>query len=71
MGNLPCEGCKGLCCGPVPITEKELRNIKKKLKSMPTKMRLELKINNVLWALVFLRFTKGSMWHPCRTTRNL
>ncbi len=43
MENLPCEGCKGLCCGPVPITEKELKNIKKKLKSMPTKMRLELK----------------------------
>ncbi|KPN96485.1 YkgJ family cysteine cluster protein [Lysinibacillus sp. ZYM-1] len=43
MGKLPCEGCKGLCCGPVPITENELKNIKKRLKSMPTKLRIELK----------------------------
>ncbi|WP_144787739.1 YkgJ family cysteine cluster protein [Lysinibacillus fusiformis] len=43
MGKLPCEGCKGLCCGPVPITEKELKIIKRRLQSMPTKIRTELR----------------------------
>lgn len=28
MERLPCAGCKGLCCGPVPITQRELQNIK-------------------------------------------
>ncbi|KQL48913.1 Fe-S oxidoreductase [Brevibacillus choshinensis] len=42
MDTLPCEGCKGLCCGPVPITEKELTKIQKKIKSMPRKIREEL-----------------------------
>jgi Fe-S-cluster containining protein len=31
-----------LCCGPIPVTEQELKNIKKKIKSMPLKTRLEL-----------------------------
>ncbi|MFY4777289.1 YkgJ family cysteine cluster protein [Metabacillus sp. RGM 3146] len=43
MESLPCQGCKGLCCGPVPVTEKELSKLKKKIKSMPAKKRLELK----------------------------
>ncbi|WP_306432021.1 hypothetical protein [Lysinibacillus fusiformis] len=43
MGKLPCEGCKGLCCGPVPITEKELKVIKRRLQSMLVKMRTELR----------------------------
>jgi Fe-S-cluster containining protein len=42
MESLPCQGCKGLCCGPVPVTEQEHKNIKKKIKSMPLKSRLEL-----------------------------
>lgn len=42
MDTLPCQGCKGLCCGPVPVTEKELKIIHKKIKSMPRKMREEL-----------------------------
>lgn len=42
MEILPCEGCKGLCCGPVPVTESEFKKIKKKIKSMPTKIRSEL-----------------------------
>ncbi|MED1559972.1 YkgJ family cysteine cluster protein [Bacillus paramycoides] len=42
MEILPCKGCKGLCCGPVPVTESEFKKIKKKIKSMPTKMRSEL-----------------------------
>jgi uncharacterized protein len=42
MNNLPCQGCKGLCCGPVPVTEQELKIIKKKVKSMPIKLRKEL-----------------------------
>ncbi|WP_442596450.1 YkgJ family cysteine cluster protein [Neobacillus sp. D3-1R] len=42
MGTLPCQGCRGLCCGPVPITEQEFKKIKKKVKSMPTKLRNEL-----------------------------
>jgi uncharacterized protein len=41
--SLPCQGCKGMCCGPVPITEDELKRIKKKVKTMPVKKRLELK----------------------------
>lgn len=43
MESLPCKGCKGLCCGPVPITEEEFEQIKKKLKSMPKKLKLYLK----------------------------
>jgi Fe-S-cluster containining protein len=39
MEELPCKGCKGLCCGPVAITENELNKIKKKIKSMPNRMR--------------------------------
>lgn len=42
METLPCQGCKGLCCGPVPVSESEFKVIKKKIKSMPTKLRLEL-----------------------------
>ncbi|MEK4971110.1 YkgJ family cysteine cluster protein [Niallia sp. FSL R7-0648] len=43
MESLPCNGCKGMCCGPVPITKDELKKIKKKIKSMPKKTRLDLK----------------------------
>ncbi|MGV3489180.1 MAG: YkgJ family cysteine cluster protein [Tuberibacillus sp.] len=43
MESLPCQGCRGLCCGPVPVTESELKKIKKKVKSMPTKLRDDLK----------------------------
>jgi uncharacterized protein len=42
MESLPCQGCKGLCCGPVPITEKEFKTIHKNLKSMPRKIREDL-----------------------------
>ncbi|KEO83827.1 YkgJ family cysteine cluster protein [Tumebacillus flagellatus] len=42
METLPCTGCRGLCCGPVPVTEQELKKIKKKIKSMPPKLRAEL-----------------------------
>ncbi|MFJ7886929.1 YkgJ family cysteine cluster protein [Lysinibacillus xylanilyticus] len=43
MEKLPCKGCRGMCCGPVPITEQELKKIKKKIKAMPKKMSLDLK----------------------------
>jgi len=39
MEQLPCQGCKGLCCGPVPITREERKRIRKKLDSMPQKER--------------------------------
>ena len=42
MDTLPCKGCRGLCCGPVPVTEKELTKIKRKIKSMPKKLRSNL-----------------------------
>ncbi|MDN3016461.1 YkgJ family cysteine cluster protein [Paenibacillus sp. BSR1-1] len=42
MNSLPCHGCKGLCCGPVPVTSKELKRIKTKIKTMPAKIRLNL-----------------------------
>ncbi|MET3288843.1 YkgJ family cysteine cluster protein [Brevibacillus fluminis] len=42
MEQLPCEGCRGLCCGPVPVTETELKKIKKSIKAMPQKKRMEL-----------------------------
>lgn len=42
MKKLPCEGCKGMCCGPVPITEKELKIIKMKVKSMTSKEQKRL-----------------------------
>ncbi|MCZ8516592.1 YkgJ family cysteine cluster protein [Paenibacillus filicis] len=42
MESLPCQGCKGMCCGPVPVSEQELKNIKKKIKMMSPKNRLEL-----------------------------
>lgn len=40
--HLPCQGCRGLCCGPVPVTEIELKTIRKKVKAMPVKVRSEL-----------------------------
>ena len=43
MEQLPCKGCKGLCCGPVAITELEFKRIQKKIKSMPRKKMEELK----------------------------
>lgn len=43
MEILPCQGCRGLCCGPVPITQLEYKKIKKKIKSMPNKIREELR----------------------------
>ncbi|HWO77394.1 MAG TPA: YkgJ family cysteine cluster protein [Bacillus sp. (in: firmicutes)] len=46
MESLPCLGCKGLCCGPVPVTENELKRIKKKIKTMPSKIRSELESQN-------------------------
>jgi uncharacterized protein len=46
LDSLPCKGCKGLCCGPVPVTEQELKKIKKKVKSMPQKERLKLENQN-------------------------
>jgi len=42
MESLPCQGCKGMCCGPVPVTEQELKTIRKKLKSMPAASRSRL-----------------------------
>ena len=42
MEDLPCKGCNGMCCGPVPVTEQELKIIKKKVKSMPKKSRMDL-----------------------------
>lgn len=42
MNTLPCEGCRGLCCGPVPITEQEWKKIQKNVKTMPRKIREEL-----------------------------
>lgn len=43
METLPCQGCKGLCCGPVPVSENELKRLRKKVKAMPAKTRNELK----------------------------
>jgi hypothetical protein len=43
MENLPCQGCHGLCCGPVPVTAQELRMIRKKVRQMPAKARQELR----------------------------
>lgn len=42
IDKLPCETCIGLCCGPVPITEKELKTIKKKIRSIPVNQKKEL-----------------------------
>ncbi|WP_342773810.1 YkgJ family cysteine cluster protein [Cohnella pontilimi] len=39
---MPCKGCRGLCCGPVPVTETELRSIKKYVKSMSSIRRSQL-----------------------------
>ncbi|KQL18360.1 YkgJ family cysteine cluster protein [Cytobacillus solani] len=43
MEILPCKGCKGMCCGPVPITENERMKIQKAIRKMPVKKRMELK----------------------------
>lgn len=43
MESLPCKGCKGMCCGPVPITQQERVKIKKAIRKMPAKQRLELR----------------------------
>lgn len=42
MEALPCRSCKALCCGPVPISAPELKRIKKKIQSMPAKLRATL-----------------------------
>lgn len=42
MEALPCKGCRGLCCGPVPVTAKDLKKIKTKIKKMPNKLRSNL-----------------------------
>lgn len=42
MESLPCNGCHGLCCGPVLITKQELKYIKNKIKLMSPKYRSEL-----------------------------
>jgi len=41
--KLPCQGCRGMCCGPVPVTEQEVTRMKKTIKTMPLKKRLALK----------------------------
>lgn len=41
--TLPCRDCKGMCCGPVSVSQKELENIRKKVKSMPKKLRDNLR----------------------------
>lgn len=49
MNQLNCKGCRGLCCGPVAVTGSELTKIKKKVKSMPKKLRDGLKNQNRLF----------------------
>lgn len=39
MNSLPCQGCQGLCCGPVPITQQELKQLKRLVKSLPPHTR--------------------------------
>ncbi|TGE33447.1 YkgJ family cysteine cluster protein [Desulfosporosinus sp. Sb-LF] len=43
MESLPCASCKGLCCGPVPVTQQELKDIKNRIMEMPHQYRLKLK----------------------------
>lgn len=43
MDSLPCKGCKGMCCGPVPVTLSEVKNLKKAIRRMPAKKLIELK----------------------------
>jgi uncharacterized protein len=43
VSDLPCQGCRGLCCGPVPVSKTELKEIKKKVKAMPQKLRANLR----------------------------
>jgi Fe-S-cluster containining protein len=43
LQKLPCKECSGLCCGPVPVTEKELLAIKKFVKRMPARYYNDLK----------------------------
>jgi len=43
MEQLPCNGCRGLCCGPVPVTGSELAAIKKAVIKMPVLKRRELR----------------------------
>ena len=42
MESLSCNDCKGLCCGPVPVTKQELKDIKNKIRWMPLEYRLGL-----------------------------
>lgn len=43
MEGLPCKGCRGMCCGPVPITQNEVKILKKAIRKMPAHKLLELK----------------------------
>lgn len=42
LQSLSCNECKGLCCGPVPVTKQELLNIKREIRRKPFKYRSEL-----------------------------
>ncbi len=53
MESLPCKGYKGMCCGPVPIIEDELKKIKKKIRAIPKKHAWILKTNDVILGPVF------------------
>ena len=42
LQSLSCKNCKGLCCGPVPVTKQELHNIKKEIKRRSYQYRSQL-----------------------------
>ncbi len=55
MERLPCNGCRGMCCGPIPITKDEMRKIKKENKSNARKEAAGVETaTTLLWDLYFL-----------------
>jgi uncharacterized protein len=47
VDSLPCNGRKGLCCGPVPITKGEVKKIRRKLKLLSSQYRAELESQTI------------------------
>ncbi|WP_342664037.1 hypothetical protein [Peribacillus kribbensis] len=72
MEQLPCTGCRGLCCGPVAITESELKKIKKKVKNMPQKSRHSLEAQRRFpGTCIFYDQGKGPMWNLQRPSTGM
>jgi Fe-S-cluster containining protein len=54
LPSIPCDSCKAICCGPVPVTKKELIEIKKGIKRNPEKYKELMKQQQYFGNCIFL-----------------